>query len=296
MPTLRPLLLAILLGALAPGAGVAQAVPQDDAGSGGDAPGGPAGALPVLPDVDHEGRLAGALGDAEDWYAFEASEGQRMNVALHGHWACVELFGPGDATRFAGGHNCRLTFYGDAGFIARLDRDGAWAFRIRLLDDHEREDLGVGVATYRFRFSLDHRTLPFYDRYPAEVKALSDEGQDDAESGRDAPDQPFGDGVLALPVDGSYVRGRLLGLNSPDGSDWYAFDVAAPGRLRFELLNVWGDGCVGVYTPDALSSRSWCGQVLPWDLPVFELPHEGRWFIRVSMVNAGVYTLRPVLE
>ncbi|HEX2021196.1 MAG TPA: S8/S53 family peptidase [Candidatus Thermoplasmatota archaeon] len=129
----------------APGGALSPEVPrqpQDDAGSGGDAPGTPARAVRVEPGVVYRGHFDGTfLGDADDYYAFDVQAGQTIRTTTAGTLFCARLFDPGLVERDLA---CGEKFM-PAEMEAVADAAGTWNLEIGYVQPDD----------YRFAIGLD---------------------------------------------------------------------------------------------------------------------------------------------
>ena len=109
-------------------AGTAQ-VPQDDAGSGRDAPDGRANDVRIEPGVRYDGTFTGILTDEHDWYAFDGVNGDTVNVAVSAATACFELVSPSGAVLGVDSH-CSLGYGLFGTFPATLTATGTWYLHV----------------------------------------------------------------------------------------------------------------------------------------------------------------------
>lgn len=86
-------LFAVVLAAVlcAPLTATGSVLPQNDAGTGRDAPDVANSTFRINPGVVYDGMIEGILLDDEDWYAFDAPAGARIEVAASGVLGCVSL-------------------------------------------------------------------------------------------------------------------------------------------------------------------------------------------------------------
>lgn len=118
--------------------------PQDDAGSGGDAPDAPGGSLLVVPHARYVGTLP--PGDAADHYAFHGLAGQTVNVTILSAPLCfVDIV---DEHGVVAPDVCAISATGGLVHRAVLPHDGVWSIRV------------LTTPAYRFAFTLDERHLP----------------------------------------------------------------------------------------------------------------------------------------
>lgn len=136
-----PLLLALALLSLPPALGLPGSVaPQDDAGSGRDAPDVPTGEVVVEPGTWYLGAIG--AGDGSDHYAFEGLAGQAVAIRMGNSPLCfVSLV---DDAGNAVPVSCLISPQGGTVHHATLPRDGGWHIRVSNL-----------AAAYRFGFTLD---------------------------------------------------------------------------------------------------------------------------------------------
>jgi hypothetical protein len=88
----RLVVLALLCALVTPVTSYASTLPQDDAGSGGDAPDVPTASFRIDPGTVYSGTIEGLfLGDGEDWYAFDAQAGQQLDGAVSSSLGCLYL-------------------------------------------------------------------------------------------------------------------------------------------------------------------------------------------------------------
>lgn len=91
---MRKLAVVALLAALLPLSAPRALLPQNDAGSGRDAPGTMDADFRIAPNAVHEGTIEGLLLDEFDVYAFEAPAGARLDARVFSGLGCVYLYDP----------------------------------------------------------------------------------------------------------------------------------------------------------------------------------------------------------
>lgn len=115
-------------------------VPQNDAGSGRDAPNARADDITIVPGVVYDGLLVPGL-DAIDFYAFDARAGQTANVSLTGSPVCAASIIDPEGRPISAGCGIPTT----AGlYSAPITRDGTYYIRVSTF-----------ASAYRFAFALD---------------------------------------------------------------------------------------------------------------------------------------------
>ena len=232
---------------------------QDDAGSGGDAPGRAVDAMQIEP----EGTISGMVADEDesDWYAVDLDPAQTLELD----------FTPGDDAE-------RINVS-----LRDVDQSTEW----------QEWDVAPGV-TKSYTLELGDEGGRWYvevsrGRNGTYQLAMSVSGQDDAGTGTDAPSRP----VEALDVDTlTSLSGRVAGYDEEDCYVWqveegesmtFAFTPGAEAeRLNAEVLNpdqdaVWQEWDVA---PGVTKEYT-----IPLDSPA------GPWYFRVSQGDDGDYTL-----
>lgn len=89
---MRKAVVLALLAALLPLSGARAVLPQDDAGSGGDAPNVADPMFRVSPGFGYEGMIEGTGLDPADWYAFVAPAGAAISATASGVLGCFRLY------------------------------------------------------------------------------------------------------------------------------------------------------------------------------------------------------------
>jgi hypothetical protein len=103
------------------------ALPQDDAGSGGDAPDRPTAEFRIDPGVVYSGTVEGkALGDAADWYAFAAPANAALEARVGSAGGCISLHDPTGAELDS---VCTLAFANLGGAAAKSGPAGVYFVR-----------------------------------------------------------------------------------------------------------------------------------------------------------------------
>lgn len=237
---------------------------QDDAGSGRDAPDGRDGAPRIEPGIVYTGIGLGAFADLGDAYVFHGDAGQTFEGWSDGNVGCYTLFAP-DETEL--GTACA---YGGAPIntgplVVTLPATGDYRFRVAQL----------APAQYRFAFGLDA---------PAPDVRLLLVSQDDAGSGRDAPDgREDAPRVAPGVVHSATSLGPIL-----DATDAFVFHAQAG-----QVVEVWADGgvgCLDVVGPDGVSLAGTC--MIPGALParaVVTLQASGDHLLSLNFVSPAQY-------
>ena len=267
MRSVALVLVALLAMPLAP----ALSLPQDDAGSGRDAPDTRDGAFHIAPGVLYEGQ--GLVGeDFADAYLLHADAGQRIEVRVDGSLGCFYVDAP-DGTEMD--HECS---YANAPI-----NTGPLVLVATASGDHALRVAHLAPATYRFGYGLD-APAPSTD-----LVETPEFLENDADTGRDAPDAPSTDVRIR---EGQWYSGT-----APQGDvDHYAFDAEAGQRVVATLapvplcaLTVVSTAGVPVPTKCALSIK---GDV------TYEatIPSSGTWLLRVTNRSALAYRVGFVLD
>jgi hypothetical protein len=144
---MRRLTVLALLAALAlPGAAGASLLPQDDAGSGKDAPDTRTATFRIKPGAVYTGMIEGKVGDLEDWYAFTAPAGARIEARAASPVGCVALHDPA-GKELEGLCSIGFAELGEAAAVAKT----AGTYYLRYY--HRQPDLDDTVP-HAYRFSL----------------------------------------------------------------------------------------------------------------------------------------------
>ncbi len=245
---------------------------QNDAGSGGDAPDEPSTKIMVRPDTEYEGFVMGPGPDYEDWYAFEARGGDNVHLHFAGTSACANIV---DASGEILDEGCTYGYVllGHAG--AEVPHDGVYFIRL----------YGFHPEDYRFTFAFNaepgtitsntnqaeyyaDRSTPFAEQVAAGLIP-----QDDAGSGRDAPDHPSPE-VVVDP--GVVYDGQLLG-HSIDSADFYAFHGQAGDHVEARAA-----GAVGCFNIAAGNGTLLAGNCLPAGLASHVV-------LQATLPSGGIY-------
>lgn len=232
---------------------------QDDAGSGGDAPGRAVDALQVEP----EGTISGMVADEDesDWYAVALEPAQSLELA----------FTPGDDAE-------RINVS-----LRDADQSTEW----------QEWDVAPGV-TKSYTLELGDEGGRWYvevsrGRNGTYQLAMSVSGQDDAGTGTDAPARP----VEAMDADTlTSLSGRVAGYDEEDCYVWqveegesmtFAFTPGGEAeRLNAEVLNPDQDAVWQEWDVAPGVTREY---TIPEDSPA------GPWYFRVSQGDDGDYAL-----
>lgn len=230
-------------------------LPQNDAGSGRDAPDAFSAAFWIDPGVVYEGSLVGALVDSADDYAFHVQAGDVVNVHQARAEGCTYVF---DAAGTQIGYDC----------VVGVRQLVEWSFVAPSTGTLFFEVLGYEPETYWIGFNLN-RDAP-----------LILVGQNDAGSGRDA-----GPGVDAVPIlPGVTYQGSFVTV-AVDSVDAYAFQGQA-GQV-FEISS-WGagDNCWYLHAPSGRSTLVSCS-VLTIQLTLDET---GTYTVETLGIDAVTYS------
>lgn len=193
--------------------------PQDDAGSGRDAPDEPWPAVPVEAGRVYQATLLGPaqIDDVADHYTFEGHAGQVLDVVASGDLACVAILDAAGATL---AESCITWTFQKDPLRAVLPADGRYYVRYASL----------WPQPYWFALGVG-----------APARGIPTELQDDAGSGRDAPDVPTP--LVEIRSGGSYQ-----GLAAPDTVlDWrdhYLFHGNAGDAV--DVLATGEDACSAI--------------------------------------------------
>jgi hypothetical protein len=139
---------ACLVGLLAiAGTAAGALAPQDDAGSGRDAPGQPADDVTIASGESYDGLLEGFPTDTSDHYAFEAEAGDTIEVRANGLLGCAYIK-TADGTELA--FSCTVGYTQLTTLTARADSDGTYYLEYAYVDGHPYLfGLGVGEPAPR---------------------------------------------------------------------------------------------------------------------------------------------------
>jgi hypothetical protein len=99
-----------------------QAFPDDDAGSGRDAPNAIPGALGIVSGVVYQANLSG-LADPDDFYAFSATEGEPITVHVAGVFGCMSLLAPNASLQAS---HCATAEYETSALFVVASASGTW--------------------------------------------------------------------------------------------------------------------------------------------------------------------------
>lgn len=215
----------MLLAVSAPGG--AAPIPQNDAGTGGDAPGVRQGAIPVLPGDAFLGFLNPPL-DPSDFYAFDAAGPGPMRVRSEGTvQSCLNI--RSDTTLLRA--TCSTHLIGTIDTEVAIPRAGHYYIEFRTFQ---------ATTDYWISFTLDSTRPPS----PAAEEGPASLPQDDAGSGADAPDSVYGAPVVAPGV---VHEGAITQPNGPyfvaDAADVFAFDASEGQAVDVRLAGT-GLGCI----------------------------------------------------
>jgi hypothetical protein len=128
--------------ALLPLPGARAVLPQDDAGSGRDAPNAADPMFRIQPGRVYDGLLEG-VGDEEDWYAFGAPAGATLNAQATGAIGCLDLVDVG-GTELA--HSCSAGYLGiDVSAVAQTS--GTYYLHYSYVGNPDAYSFSLGVDT-----------------------------------------------------------------------------------------------------------------------------------------------------
>lgn len=224
-------LVLMLLAASTPGG--ALPIPQDDAGTGADAPGTRAGAVPVAPARAFHGFLNPPQ-DPSDFYTFETTGPATLLLRSEGTvQSCVNVRTATGLLRAA----CGTQAVGDIDISVALPSAARYYIEFRTQ---------LTTTDYWISFTIDGSRPPSPPASEGPVAVP----QDDAGTGADAPDSPHG-APLVLP--GVVLEGAITQPNGPyfasDEADVYAFD-ATEGQVVDVRLAGTALGCLDASAPD----------------------------------------------
>lgn len=126
-------------------------LPQDDAGSGGDAPNTPVATLWMEPNTALAGELHAPLGDTWDWYAFNTSGPGDLAFYLRGVDRCFTLAQPGSKP----GPTTCLVGTAVNPYTVHLDSGGVWVFGVRSWVATHQVGVAGGPYELSYTFSPD---------------------------------------------------------------------------------------------------------------------------------------------
>lgn len=244
-------------------------LPQDDAGSGGDAGETPATAVPVEPGVVYDGILTGAFtSDDGDWYSFDAPAGVMIHARLDALDGCLRIH---DAAGTQIAVSCLPAAYlGENVIRHRIDQAGRYHLSYSFVEPD----------SYSLSFAFDG-TAP--DPRESVIAAIGD----DAGSGSDAGDVPED----AMPIESGVVYrgtgGSFLGIPE-DVRDWYRFEATAGARIQVRVQAQYD--CVHLHRPDGTDAAFTCS-VGAQELSILELVADatGTWRLNHSFVEWQSY-------
>ena len=244
----------------------APAVPvsaQDDAGSGRDAPDVPAPFVRVEAGPVYEGILLGlvAFHEAADHYAFDGLAGQAVDVVATGDIACLAFL---DSTGAELASGCITTLLQKVPLRAVLPADGLYYLRY------------ASVQPQHYWFSL---------AFDAPARGIPTEQQDDAGSGRDAPDTPA---PLVEIRSGQTYEGLAVADLLVDWQDHYLFHGKAGDAV--DVLATGEEACLSLLHADGteLVRRCLATQGQQHTLRAV-LPAEGSYYFRYHAFQPSPY-------
>ncbi|MBW3583390.1 MAG: hypothetical protein KY455_09860, partial [Euryarchaeota archaeon] len=249
---------------------------QDDAGSGRDAPHDVSKAITIEPDVVYEGMSPGFILDTYDVYHFTGQAGQVFKGLSDGNTGCYSVLdaqGNYSAEKSACSYGTALN---TGPIVFELPYTGDYYFKV----NH------VAPALYRFGFSLsgDPPVVRLLDQVPGGNPVP---GQDDAGSGRDAPN----DVSQAITIEPDVVYEGMSPGFGLDTYDVYHFTGQA-GQV-FKGLSDGNTGCYSVLDAQGNYSaeKNACsfGIALNTGPIVFELPYTGDYYFKVNHLAPAVY-------
>ncbi|MBW3582044.1 MAG: hypothetical protein KY455_03000 [Euryarchaeota archaeon] len=266
------LVLLFLFASITPASAEEGPLPQDDAGSGKDAPDGFRQEISILPGIVYAGSSPGPTWDHADVYHLNGTAGQTFEGWADGNAGCYRLF---NATgRLLMGACSYLDAPANSGpIVYDLPYTGDYYFRVEHL----------APADYRFAFA--------FDGPPPDVRTVSVDGdpvpQDDAGSGRDAPDD------LTRDI---RIRPDIVYEGTSTGRHTDAYDTYYLNGSAGQVFRGWADGNVGCYElidaqNDSIDAYA-CSYVhAPSNTgPIHVvLPHTGDYFFRVQHSAPAYY-------
>ncbi|HEX2021783.1 MAG TPA: S8/S53 family peptidase [Candidatus Thermoplasmatota archaeon] len=274
-----PLVLVALCVASFPAAPAASPFPQDDAGSGRDAPDALADDVVLSPDVRYE--AIAAPDDLHDWYALDAAGPGPLSFSYAPTtYGCLEVT---DAAGARIGYRACRGGVAPGGGTVTLPAAGRYYLHHRLLLSQGGVDVEDGVARYVFGFAFAG-TPPPPD--PVAVPDASLREQDDAGSGRDAGANASS--AVAILPNAAY-SGWTDGHAFPDHEDWYRIEGAVFGDEVGATLSAPGEACISIVDAGGRSlAPSACSPTQSATGPV-RLPGDGPWFVAVNTLAPSGY-------
>lgn len=254
------------------------ALPQEDAGTGRDAPDERAEAIHVAAGVVHEGTV-GTPSDLADWYAVDLAAGDRLEVRTQGSYNCVRVHRP-DGSEAA--VKCALGYVELTTLVIEADMAGTWTL----------DQGGVGAQRYWFSYAVDEEApSPLAEtRWDRLLGAVEPE-QDDAGSGADAGDDPLNATLLETGV---AHRGEGDGFDA----DWYRFDVQEGQTIHVRGMALFT--CLYLYGPDLVQVEDayWCAAGYAYSEGTGDwIAHaSGTWYVKVQTIAPETYALAVGLD
>lgn len=253
--------------------------PQDDAGSGGDAPDDFSKQVSIQPDIVYEGSSPGPRWDPSDVYHLNGTIGQEFRGWADGNLGCYRLY---NATG-------RLLASG-CSYVGAPINTGPIELELPYTGDYFFRVEHVAPAEYRFAFAFGHA--------PPEVRTVPNGGglvrQDDAGSGQDAPGD-FTKDIRIFP-DRVY-EGGSTGM-ALDDRDIYWLNGTAGQVFRGEA-----DGHYGCYAlfdsaKNRMEAYACSYSYTPFNSGpiVIELPYTGDFFFEIRHFAPASYRFGFSLE
>ncbi len=236
--------------------------PQNDAGSGGDAPNSYDSAMEVPLGVEHHGQLDSLVGDVYDFYRFAVHAGQAYHGWIEGRLVCGDLYN--ESGRFT--DDCQPTMHAEFDGVAT--RSGWWTLQVWF---PAALAAPASITSYAFVFAENGVPAGYVGSgFP----------HDDFGLGFDAVDSP--ESWLALPQDA-----WCCGLLPPLDVDVFSFQMDASGEasVRFGPQPY---GCLTFISPSGVETPASCfaggptGGGLNANLAFAE---QGTWFAKVDHNN-----------